>query len=120
MACFPYEEGVSRLQYDQIHKPNRSFLLVEGLTCLPQLEESSGYMEAAFPLSAFDLQADFSPAVEIAPPLSLVLFIPKMAPSIVVKLLEPVEAVLPACRFVSLEESDHAFYMDPPQLLVPL
>lgn len=117
------EAGVSALlAYFLIsNKAPQSVLLVgQRLAGLPELEQPPGNMEASFPFAALEGSEDFSLAVEIAPPLACLFVVPKMVPSILMELGEPLQAFLSACCPVGLEECDHAFDVDPPELLVPL
>jgi hypothetical protein len=96
------------------------FLYNQRLASLPELEEPPGDVEAAFPLASLEWSQDFSLAIEVTPPLPSKLWVSEVFPSVLMKLVEPFKALLPACSLVCLDESDHAFDVNPPQLLIPL
>ena len=97
-------------------------LVPDTLKCLqnlPDLIKASWNVEAALPLSTLEGKEDFTTTVKIAVPLRILLIL-EVSPHIVVDLLEPLEALLVACKLVTLDEAYRRLKVYPPELLVPL
>ena len=89
------------------------FAITQFFQHLPAVEETTGNVEAAFPLTALERQQDFATAIQIAVPFRIV-GVGKMLPCVVVYTLEPFETLRVARELIPFEHGDERFDMYPP------